>query len=310
MKKSVMDKVYKRMKSLVSYLKNSFLRWLTAISPELNTRIIFRLSLGYNLNFKNPKTLNEKLQYLKLFYYSGMDDVTRCVDKYLVRSFVAEKGLSHTLTKLYGVWENANEIPWDKLPNNFVIKCNHGSGYNIICEDKTQFDTNIATELLNRWLVSKYGREHSEMVYEKIQPRIICEELIQTNDGLPPKDYKVFCSYGKPMFLFVAQDRINNNTKFDFYDTRWNWIDVRNGHSNAPQHLEKPNFLEELLKSASILAEDYPIVRIDFYHENQRLYFGEMTFLHFGGVTPFQPSNYDTIFGELFPIQDLVMNKV
>ena len=270
--------------------------------PIFSTKLFMRRKLGYDLDMNHPKSLNQKMQWLKIKVYSHDQSVADRIDKYKVRSIIEKAGLGHTLTKLYGVWSNASEIDWDSLPNEFVIKCNHGSGYNIICRDKTHFDTVEATKKLDRWMHENYGYENAELIYDLIEHKIICEELIKTEDGLPPKDYKVFCSYGEPKLLFVAQDRYEGHTKFDYYDTEWNWIDVRNGHPNAAVHMKKPDFADELFDAARILSKDYPIVRVDFYHENGRLYFGELTFLHFGGVQCFEPSSYDFKFGELFPL--------
>lgn len=270
--------------------------------PVLATRIFMRRKLNYGLNLNDPKTLNQKMQWLKLNVYSNDQHIADCVDKYKVRAIVENAGLGDILTQLYGVWENAENIDWDKLPNRFVLKCNHGSGYNIICKDKENFNKRQAINQLNKWMSENYGYENAELIYDLVDHKIICEEYIDTEDGLPPKDYKVFCQYGQPKLLFVAQDRYDGNTKFDYYDLNWNWINVRNGHPNAEKRMERPSFLEEMCKAASILSKDFPLVRVDFYHENGKLYFGELTFLHFGGVQCFEPDKYDYIFGEMFPL--------
>lgn len=270
--------------------------------PVFSTRLFMRRKLGYNLDFNNPKTLNQKMQWLKIFVYSKDQSVADRIDKYKVRFIVEEAGLGHTLTRLYGVWNRAEDIDWDSLPKTFAIKCNHGSGYNILCRDKTTFDKKAATKKLNKWMHDNYGYENAELIYDFINHKILCEELIETEDGLPPKDYKIFCYYGEPKLLFVAQDRYEGHTKFDYYDTEWNWIDVRNGHPNAKEHMKRPEFLDEMFDAARKLSKDYPIVRVDFYHESGKLYFGELTFLHFGGVQSFEPGEYDYTFGELFPI--------
>lgn len=270
--------------------------------PLFSTRLFMRRKLGYDLDLENPKSLNQKMQWLKIYVYSNDKRVADRIDKYKVRTIIEESGLGNTLTKLYGVWDKAEDIDWDKLPRKFVLKCNHGSGYNIICKDKSEFDTNKAIKQLNKWMSENYGYENAELIYDYVEHKIICEEFIETEDGLPPKDYKIFCSYGQPKLLFVAQDRYEGNTKFDYYDTDWNWIDVRNGHPNAAKHMEKPDYLDEMLDAASKLSKEFPLVRVDFYHENGRLYFGELTFLHFGGVQCFDPGDYDFKFGSLFPL--------
>lgn len=277
--------------------------------PIFSTRLFMRRKLGYDLDIDNPKTLNQKMQWLKIFVYSNDPSVADRIDKYKVRKIVENAGLGYTLTCLYGVWDRAEDIPWEELPKKFVLKCNHGSGYNIVCTDKDCLNKKLVIKKLNKWMRENYGYENAELIYDYIEHKIICEEYIETKDGLPPKDYKIFCYYGEPKFLFVAQDRYEGNTKFDYYDTDWNWIDVRNGHPNASKHMDKPLFLKEMFDAARKLSNEYPIVRVDFYYENNRLYFGELTFLHFGGITGFVPNEYDYRFGDLFPIDIDALRK-
>lgn len=271
------------------------------IAPVQATKSRFKMCLGYKLNLKSPQTLNEKMQYLKLFEYKGNPIVTMCTDKFAVREYVKSKDCEEILNELYGVYDSADEIDWKKLPQRFVLKCNHGSGGNIICYDKESIDYEESKEKLNRWMHSEFGLERVEFSYEGIERKIICEKLIETEDGLPPKDYKFFCSYGEPKLLFVASDRYEGKTKFDYYTPDWQWIDVRNNHPNAGPK-PRPVMLDKMLEYASKLSKDFPIVRVDLYCENDTIIFGELTFLHFGGVTAFEPKEYDQVFGELFPI--------
>lgn len=270
--------------------------------PVFATDFLMKRKLGYGLELENPRTLNQKLQWLKLYVYSNNQRVSDCADKFKVRDIVKEAGYEHILTKLYGAWDCAKDINWDILPEKFVLKCNHGSGYNLICKDKKSFDKTTAVKILDGWMQENYGYENAELIYDLIKHKIICEEFIDTEDGLPPKDYKIFCFYGEPKLLFVAEDRYENNTKFDYFDINWNWINVRNGHPNASVHLKRPDFLEEMLDVAKNLTKEFPLVRIDFYHEHGKLYFGELTFLHYGGVKCFEPEEFDYKFGDLFPI--------
>jgi hypothetical protein len=182
------------------------------------------------------------------------------------------------------------------------LKWNFGSGFNIVCHDKTELDTDMAKSLLRKWGLIDYSLYWSEMQYRKITKKIICEQFLETADGRPPKDYKIFCSYGEPKLLFVASDRYEGKTKFDFYTPDWQWIPVRNGHPNAGNVLRRPPELEEMLNIARALSAGIPIVRIDLYLESGRIYFGEITFTHFACVTPFEPADYDLTFGRMFPI--------
>ncbi|MBQ8719519.1 MAG: glycosyl transferase [Clostridia bacterium] len=279
------------------------------ISPKTATKILFKKYMGYPLNLNSPQTLTEKMQWLKLNTYKDNPLITRCVDKYEVRDYVAEKGCEDNLVKLLGVWDRPQDIRWDALPDKFVLKCNHGSGSVIICNDKKTFDKNDAISRLSTWQKEDFGLHRAELSYKGVPKKIICEQLIETEDGRAPKDYKFFCSYGQPKFLFVASGRNGDEAFFDFYDLDWNHLDVRNGHPNAHESIHRPEHFEKMLSVASALSEDFPIVRVDLYEEMGRVLFGELTFLHFGGLHPFEPSEYDTYFGRMFDIQELINRK-
>lgn len=285
--------------------------WVTIarINPTFATKLRFKKCLGYSLNLKDPKTLNEKMQWLKLNTYFDNPVIRQCADKYAVRDYVTEKGCGEILNPLFGVYNSASEINWDELPEEFVLKCNHGSGGNIICHDKKKIDKEDAVKKLNLWMKQEYGLSRVEYSYEGIPRKIICEKFIETEDGKPPKDYKIFCAYGVPKMVFVASDRYDGNTKFDYYTPEWEWIPVKNGHPNAGDILPKPKMWDQMLEYASTLSKDFPLVRVDLYCEFEKIIFGELTFLHFGGTTAFDPEKYDRIFGDLFPIDNLVSAK-
>lgn len=287
--------------SIYSSVSNKFNFILSYFFPILASKKQFKAAFDRSLNLSNPKTLNEKLMYLKIEKYWDNKFIANCVDKYTVRQYVRDKGCSELLTKLYGVWDNVEDINWDSLPKKFAIKCNHGSGYNLICKDKSKFDIIDATNKLNKWINEMYGIRYVEQgIYRKIKRRIIAEEFIETSDGLPPKDYKFFCSYGKVKFLFVATDRYDNQTKFDYYYPDWTYIPVKNYFDNNGP-IEKPNTLKKMIYYAEILSDEFPIVRVDFYSEGNRIIFGELTFTHFGCLNKFEPDQYDYDFGSLFP---------
>lgn len=271
-----------------------------SIAPEAATKILFKKYLGYALNMDNPQTLNEKLQYLKLRTYAKNKLVTQCADKYAVRDYVKKSGCEDTLVDLLGVWDSADEIDFDALPERFALKCNHGTGSNILCTDKSKLNVADTKSKLNKWMNEDTGRQRVEMSYSGIDRKIIAESFIETSDGKPPKDYKIFCSYGEPKFLFVASDRYNDNTKFDYFTLDWEWMPVKNGHPNAgPEAITCPDGWERMIECAKKLSKPFPLVRVDFYYENGRVIFGELTFLHFGGLTPFDPPEYDLKLGQL-----------
>jgi len=289
------------MNTVVSKILNSGMKVVSRVNPTLASKIRYKHYLGKPLNLNNPQTLNEKMMYLKLNRYWDQQFVADRADKYAVRKVITEAGCPEILIELYGVWDRVEDIDWDKLPEKFAIKCNHGSGYNIICKDKRTFDIEEAKKKLSLWMTEDYGVEKVEQgIYSKIRKKIIAEKFIETSDGMPPKDYKFFCSYGEVKFLFVASDRINNQTKFDYYYPDWTWIPVKNQHPNVGP-TDKPKMLEKMIRYAQILSKDLPLVRVDLYNEGEQIIFGELTFTHFGCLNAFDPDKYDLVFGQCFP---------
>lgn len=261
------------------------------ILPEVTLKIEFKRHAGYKLNLKNPQTFNEKLQWLKLYWFDPK--ATVCADKYLVRKFVENKGLGFLLNDLYGVYDNVDDINIDTLPDEFVMKVTHGCGQNLICTDKSKLNWDVEKRKFKKWLKRSHYYYSLEWVYRDIKPRIIVEKLIKTKDGKPPKDYKIFCFDGEPKCLFVATDRGEHTTKFDFYDLDWNYIPVKNHYPNSGEILPRPKELDDILKYSKILSKGFPHMRVDFYIENDRVIFGECTFFHFSGMEPFEPIEFD-----------------
>lgn len=289
------------MNTVVSKVLNSGMKVVSRVNPTLASKIRYKHYLGKPLNLRNPQTLNEKMMYLKLNRYWDQQFVADRADKYAVRKVITEAGCPEILIDLYGVWDRVEDIDWEKLPEKFAIKCNHGSGYNIICKDKSTFDIEDAKKKLSQWMAEEYGVERAEQgIYSKIHKKIMAEKFIETADGMPPKDYKFFCSYGEVKFLFVASDRINNQTKFDYYYPDWTWIPVKNQHPNVGP-TEKPKMLDQMIRYAQVLSKDLPLVRVDLYNEGEKIIFGELTFTHFGCLNSFDPDRYDLEFGKCFP---------
>ena len=184
--------------------------------PKSATKKWYKKNMGRELNLKNPQTLSEKLQYLKVNDYYHNPVVCQCADKLRVHDFVIEKGCSEILNERYAVYNTASEIKYEELPSSFVLKCNHGCGGNIICYDKKDFDLEEAKKKLNLWMKQDYGLEHVEYSYEGIKRKIICEKLIATETGALPKDYKIFCSYGEPKLIYVISDRKDDTENLDY----------------------------------------------------------------------------------------------
>lgn len=283
---------------------NAYWRNYARIAPVSATKSWYKKRMGRSLDLNNPQLLSEKLQYLKVREYFKNPVITQCADKYRVRDFVTSKGCGEILNELYAVYDSASEIKWGGVPQQFVLKCNHGCGGNIICRDKDNLNKEETLQKLDHWMHQEYGLEHVEFSYEGIPRKIICEKLIETEDGHLPRDYKIFCSYGVPKLIYVISDRTETTENLDYFTPDWEWIPVRNGVlTNAGPSVKKPDNLQELLDYASKLSADFPIVRVDLYSEFGKVIFGELTFLPTGGCFKLDPPEYDRKFGDLFPIE-------
>lgn len=289
------------MKRLV---KREIRKIISTLSPRMATQLLYRHRFNRKLNLDNPVTLNEKLQWLKLNTYNNNDLVTTCIDKFKVREYLKEKECDHIANELIGVWENANEIDWDALPNKFVLKCNHGAGYNIICTDKTKFDVIEATKTLNKWMNEDYWKLLAEINYKYIPKRIICEKFIETESGELPDDYKIYCFNGKPTYIMLCQGRREGNTKFYFLDRDWNIVPLNKDSKEVSKDftIEKPEGIDKLYEYAEKLSEPFPFVRADFYLENGKVYFGELTFTPAAALDTKRLPETDKLFGDLLKL--------
>jgi len=262
----------------------------------------FYLAMGKKLNLENPQTFNEKLQWLKL--YDRRPEYTKLVDKYEVKQYIKEKLGEKYVIPTLGVWDTFDEIDFSTLPNQFVLKCTHDSGGLVICKDKSTLDVAAARKKINRCLKRNYYYGTREYPYKEVKPRIIAEKFMVDESGVELKDYKFFCFNGDPRFLFVATDRQKDGeeTKFDFFDTKWKHLPFTNGHPNNPEEPSKPENLEEMLRISKLLSQEIPHVRVDLYDINGKIYFGELTFFHWSGLIPFNPETWDEKFGEMISL--------
>ena len=248
-------------------------------------------------NFKNPKTYNEKLQWLKL--YNRNPIYTTIVDKHAVKQYVADRiGESYIIPTL-GVWESFDEIDFDTLPDQFVLKCTHDCGGLVICKDKSKLDKSAAKQKLEQCLRRNYYWNLREWPYKNVKPQIIAETYMEDPTTQDLRDYKFFCFDGEVKALFIASDRQTEGeeTKFDFFDMEYNHLPFQNGHPNAYTLPQKPVCFEEMKQLAATLSKGIPHVRVDFYEVNGKIYFGELTLFHWSGLVPFQPEEWDYTFG-------------
>ncbi len=307
----MIKKIYKHLKNhtLIAAIKRKYYIFahfkLNLYSDEKYLIKLGKTSLKYKMDLKNPKTFNEKLNYYKLHYENAL--MADCVEKIKAKQYVIDKGLEEIVIKTIATYDSLDEVNLDDLPNSFVIKNTIDSGGVFVCKDKKMTNKKIIQDKLSGNF--KYeiinGKHYSlENSYTQNKNRIIVEELIETEDNRAPWDYKIFCFNGEPKFLFVAKDRETECT-FDFFDTDFNWIDVRQGHPNAKVRPEKPENFDKMLEYARILSKGFPQVRVDLYNIKGKIYFGELTFYHFAGLTPFEPKEFDEKFGTYFDIESL-----
>jgi len=267
--------------------RRGFFKWM----PDfLHLKINFKFSCGYSLNLKNPKTFNEKIQWLKL--YGNLQKYTDLVDKYEVRKYIAERIGEEYLIPLIGVWDKFEDINFSKLPEQFVLKCNHDCGSVVICKDKNSFDIGAAKTKLNKCLKQNFYYQSRESQYKNIKPKIICEKYMVDESGIELKDYKFFCFNGEPKIIQVDFDRFTEH-KRNIYDTKWNYIPVSVQYPTDPNMIIKvPVGFQNMLNLAEMLSKNIPHVRIDFYSIYDKIYFGELTFTHGAGYEIFQPEKF------------------
>ena len=262
--------------------------------------------MGKWLHLKHPKTFNEKLQWLKLYGRRPIDTVLS--DKYAVKDYITKTIGPQYVIPLLGVWDRFEDIDFDALPNQFVLKCTHDSGGVVVCKDKAVFDKEAAKNVINKGLQNNYYVYSREKDYRDIPRRIIAEEYKEDDETKDLRDYKFFCFDGVPKVLFIATERQSEEeeTKFDFFDVDFNHLPFTNGHPNAAIPPEKPKCFEEMKELAAKLSKGIPHVRVDFYEANGQVYFGEMTYSHWGGMKPFEPEEWDKILGDWIhlPIED------
>ncbi|CDG15853.1 ATP-grasp fold amidoligase family protein [Xenorhabdus doucetiae] len=295
------------MNKYLKILRNKLFYHGCGLFPEFVTKSIYKQRLNQQLNLKNPVTFNEKLQWLKLNTYKDNNLVIKCADKFSVRDYVSENGCQEILIPIYASWDKASDIDWSKLPNKFVMKCNHGAGYNIICKDKSNLNIDKTVKKLNNWMKEDYWRKAVELVYRDIPKKIICEKFIETSNGALPYDYKIFCFNGKPKFVMVCTERESEKPKFYFMDENWHLLPYGVDYLDANiSKLEKPQNFEKLFDYAMKLAKPFPFVRVDLYLNDGIINFGELTFIHSAGMdrelNNEENKNIDKIMGDLIKL--------
>ena len=252
-------------------------------------------------DLRKPKTFNEKILWIKLNYRNRL--LIQCTDKFLVRDYVRSVLPEDALVPLLGVYERAQDISYSALPDQFILKANHGSGWNVLCRSKSSFDHQTATIKLSKYLRSNFYNVQREWAYKEIKPQIICEALLLDDEGNIPKDYKVYCFNGEPKFLQVHYDRFTEHTT-NFYDLDWHRMPCALKYPNhAERNSSPPEALSKLLTIAQRLSTPFPFVRVDLYVLGTRVFFGELTFYPEAGIGKFLPPEYDYIFGNYLDLR-------
>ena len=258
----------------------------------------FKKKTGYAMDWKNPKTYNQKLQWLKVNDKNPL--YTDLVDKYEVKKYIADRIGEQYIIPTLGVWNSFDQIDFDSLPDRFVLKCTHDSGGIAIVKDKSTFDKEKARKRFKIALGRNPYDVTREWPYKNVKPRIIAEQYMENEATQDLRDYKFFSFDGQTKAMFIATERASETeeTKFDFFDMEYNHLDFQNGHPNADVLPEKPLRFDEMRALADKLSKGIPQVRVDFYEVNGKVYFGEMTFFHWSGMKPFDPEEWDRKFGD------------
>lgn len=276
---------------------NRFAKELSKLIPDaLYLRVIYYRKFHKRLNLKNPKTFNEKMQWLKIFDRNPI--YTNFVDKYEVRKYISRKIGENYLIQLLGVWDDFDEIDFNSLPNQFVLKCTHDSGGVLICKDKNNFDLQAARVYFKNRLNTNYYYLWREWPYKNIKARIIAEKYIDTGNESELLDYKLMCFNGKVKCTFVCSDRQKKDLKVTFYDMNWNVMPFERHYPKSNEPIDRPVKFSEMVRLAEYLAENLPFVRVDFYEINHKIYFGELTFFPGSGLEGFTPEEWDCKLGE------------
>lgn len=275
---------------------------LYAISPKLELQLMFYLKQGYKLRLEDPQTYNEKINWQKLYYHNPLFSV--CSDKFLVRQFVQDRNCGHILNDL--LWEGFEpaDIPFDSLPDRFVMKVTHGSGFNIICRDKKELNREETVQKLRKWLKTKYIRCYGENWYGKEKPRIVVETYLESGNDKPLFDYKFFCYDGEPKYVYVDTWK-DGAHHINMYDVDFNLLkDVSMGYpTDMSDDIRRPACYEEMLEISRKLSKDFPHVRVDLYSVEDKPVFGEMTFSKGAGFDKILPYSFDLEMGKDFHVR-------
>lgn len=278
-----------------------------AIPDEPYLRLMWRLKMHSRLNIKDPKTFNEKVQWLKLNDHNP--EYTSMVDKYEAKKYVADRiGEEHIIPTI-GVWEKFDDIDFSSLPDQFVLKCTHDSGGVVICKDKQTFNKSAARKTLEGGLKKNFYYKMREWPYKNVKPQIIAEEYLKEASGNNLVEYKIFCFNGTAKMVLVCKGAAHGNLRTnDYCDLELNRLPFTSLYPNSEGKLDKPENYDKMLELAERLSAEVPLLRVDFYSADDKIYFGELTFYHNSGFCLFNPNEWDMKLGQWLDL-DSINNK-
>lgn len=289
----------KKPSNILLYLMNkNFFKW---IPDEKYIKIKYKLEMDKKLNLKNPQTFNEKLQWLKL--YDRNPEYTKMVDKYEAKQYVADIIGEEYIIPTLGVWDKFEDIEFEKLPKQFVLKPTHTSGNVFICKDKNNIDYKKLKREVNKWMKRRYYYIHREWPYKNVKPRIIVEKYMENNSGEEIIDYKLFCFNGVPRIILVCSERFSSkNMCKTWFDEDWNYLDITENNHRTDKTIKCPINFDEMKILARKLSDGIPFLRCDFYEVNEKIYFGELTFFPASGFEKFEPNEWDKKLGDMLEL--------
>lgn len=304
-----MTVLYSKLKKALgrpSLIAIHLLNKLAPIFPDkLFLKLKYRLVMGRRLDLDNPQTYNEKLQWLKL--YDRRIEYTTMVDKFAAKEYVSEKIGNEFVIPTYGIWDKFDEINFEKLPNQFVLKCTHDSGGVVVCKDKRLLDYSLAKKKIERCLKNNYYYRSMEWPYKNVPKKIIAEQYMSDsteNNRGGLTDYKFYCFNGKAYKVMLCLDRDKGDTKFYSFDKKWNLLRHNKRGLAAPENftLPKPSQIDEMFEIAELLSIGIPFVRVDLYFVHNQIYFGELTFYPDSGFDYNILPEIDRLYGSMIEL--------
>lgn len=302
MKQKFINKTFhERIRKLCNYIVYDIIkmRLMRILSDKQFVMLDYLIALKKVPNFNKPTTYSEKLQWIKV--YGHLEKFTKYVDKFEVRKYVGKMIGNKYLIPVLGVYKKYSEIDFQNLPEQFVIKATHGSGYNYVCKAKSKLDLKMLEKIINGWMNENFYFKTRERQYKNIEPKIIIEKYLEDSTG-SLMDFKIFCFDGKPTFIYTVTDRFVD-VKYNFLDLNWNMLPIKYlGYPNTDNSQDKPIKLKEMISITKRLASKFPFVRVDLYLVKNKVYFGELTFTPDNGLHKLDPPEIENNLGKMIDL--------